>query len=160
MNQHQQRAEAVRHLVDEARRLERTGVNYATLEKIGGLLSALARRAELFPQEEFPLGPDGGIYRLSEDPDHRFALYASAGGRPAKMPPHNHTTWAGIAGVHGAERNVVYERLDNGARDGFVQPSEAPAPGKKVRRGALPSFPAHNFHPTQTPARPGEPPRA
>src|SRR5262249_60246764 len=137
MNQHQQRAEAVRHLVDEARRLERTGVNYATLEKIGGLLSALARRAELFPQEEFPLGPDGGIYRLSEDPDHRFALYASAGGPGKKVPPHNHTTWAGIAGVHGAERNVVYDRLENGAREGLVQLREAAAKRKARKNGAF-----------------------
>ena len=99
INLHQERAAAVQHLVDEARRIEQNGVNHATLEKIGGLLSSLASRAELFPQDEFPLGADGGIYRLSEDPDHRFALYASAGGSAKKVPPHNHTTWAIIAGV-------------------------------------------------------------
>jgi predicted metal-dependent enzyme (double-stranded beta helix superfamily) len=125
MNQHQERTAAVRHLVDEARRIEQNGVNYTTLEKIGGLLASLASRADLFPQDEFPLGADGGIYRLSEDPDHRFALYASAGGAAKKVPPHNHTTWAIIAGVHGAERNVVYERLDNGAQDGIVKLREA-----------------------------------
>src|SRR5215470_4410993 len=155
MNQHQQRAEAVRHLVDEARRLEKTGVSYATLEKIGGLLSALAGRAELFPLEEFPLGPDGGIYRLSEDPDHRFALYASAGGRPAKVPPHNHTTWAIIAGVHGAERNVVYERLDNGSKEGFVQLREAPAKEKTLKRGDVISYLPDDFHHIETPAGSG-----
>src|SRR5258708_32621389 len=98
MNQHQERAAAVRHLVDGARRSEREGVTYATLDKIGGLLSALAGRADLFPQEEVPLGPDGGIYRLSEDPDHRFALYASAGWvRPAE-PPDQHTHRGVISG--------------------------------------------------------------
>jgi predicted metal-dependent enzyme (double-stranded beta helix superfamily) len=132
MNQHQERTAAVRHLVDEARRIEQNGVNYTTLEKIGGLLASLASRAELFPQDDFPLGADGGIYRLSEDPDHRFALYASAGGAGKKVPPHNHTTWAIIAGVHGAERNVVYERLDNGAQPGVVKLREAPA--KESRR--------------------------
>ena len=124
MNQHQERAAAVRQLVDQARDIERSGVNSANLEKIGGLLAALASRAELFPQSEFPLGSDGGIYRLSEDPDHRFALYASAGGPGKKVPPHNHTTWAVIAGVHGAERNVVYDRLDNGAREARQQPAD------------------------------------
>ena len=160
MNQHQQRAEAVRHLVDQARRLEKAGVSYATLEKIGGLLSALAGRAELFPLEEFPLGPDGGIYRLSEDPDHRFALYASAGGRPAKVPPHNHTTWAVIAGVHGAERNVVYERLDNGSpggsHEGYVQLREAPAWEKTLRRVDFICFLADDFHHIETPAGSGD----
>src|SRR5262245_58214996 len=155
MNLHQQRSDAVRHLVDEARQIEKTGVSHATLEKIGGLLSALARRAELFPQEEFPLGPDGGIYRLSEDPDHRFALYASAGGRIKKVPPHNHTTWAVIAGVHGAERNMVYERLDNGAREGFVQLREAPTKEKTLRRGDFICFLPDEFHHIETPSGTG-----
>jgi rhodanese-related sulfurtransferase/predicted metal-dependent enzyme (double-stranded beta helix superfamily) len=155
MNLRQQRAAAVRHLVDETRRLEREGVSYTTLDKIGGLLSELARRAELFPQAEFPLGADGGIYRLSEDADHRFALYASAGGAAKKVPPHNHTTWAIIAGVHGAERNVVYERLDNGSRDGFVQLREAPAKEKTLRRGDVICFLPDDFHHIETPAGTG-----
>src|SRR5215468_10187622 len=156
MNQHQQRAEAVRHLVDEARRLEKAEVSYATLEKIGGLLSALAGRAELFPQAEFPLGADGGIYRLSEDPDHRFALYASAGGAGKKVPPHNHTTWAIIAGVHGAERNVVYDRLDNGARADHVQLREASAKEKTLRRGDVICYLPEDFHHIETPAGSGD----
>ena len=153
---HQERAAAVQHLVDEARRIEQNGVNYATLEKIGGLLSSLASRAELFPQDEFPLGADGGIYRLSEDPDHRFALYASAGGSAKKVPPHNHTTWAIIAGVHGAERNVVYERLDNGAQDGVVKLREAPAKEKTLRRGDFICYLPDDFHHIETPAGEGD----
>lgn len=155
MNLHQERAAAVRRLVDEARTIEKDGVTYANLEKIGGLLSSLARRAELFPQEEFPLGPEGGIYRLSEDPDHRFALYASAGGAGKKVPPHNHTTWAIIAGVHGAERNVVYERLDNGAQESVVQLREAPSKEKTLKRGDVIAFLPDDFHHIETPADSG-----
>jgi len=155
MNLHQERAAAVRRLIDEARTLEKTGVTYATLDKIGGLLSALAGRAELFPQEEFPLGAEGGIYRLSEDPDHRFALYASAGGPGKKVPPHNHTTWAIIAGVHGAERNVVYERLDNGAQEGVVQLREAPSKEKTLKRGDVIAFLPEDFHHIETPVDSG-----
>src|SRR4051812_32533070 len=117
MTLHQERAAAVRRLIDESRAIEKAGVTRASLEKIGGLLAALAGRAELFPQEGFPLGARGGFYRGAEDPAHRSALSASAGGAGKKAPPHNHTTWAIIAGVHGAERNVVYDRLDNGARE-------------------------------------------
>jgi len=156
MNQHHERTAAVRQLVDQARRIEQAGVNYVTLEKIGGLVAALASRADLFPQDEFPLGPDGGIYRLSEDPDHRFALYASAGGAGKKVPPHNHTTWAIIAGVHGAERNVVYERLDNGAREGVVQLREAPAKEKTLRRGDVICYLPDDFHHIETPAGSGD----
>ncbi len=155
MNLHQERAAAVRRLIDEARAIEKQGVNYANLDRIGGLLSSLARRAELFPQAEFPLGADGGIYRLSEDPDHRFALYASAGGPGKKVPPHNHTTWAIIAGVHGAERNVVYDRLDNGAQDGVVQLREAPSKEKTLKRGDVIAFLPDDFHHIETPVDSG-----
>ncbi|WP_395713432.1 rhodanese-like domain-containing protein [Reyranella sp.] len=156
MTLHIERAAAVRRLVDETRRIEAEGVSYALLDRIGGLLAALASRAELFPQAEFPLGPDGGIYRLSEDPDHRFALYASAGGAGKKVPPHNHTTWAIIAGVHGAERNVVYERLDNGAQEGVVKLREAPAKEKTLRRGDVISYLPDDFHHIETPAGSGD----
>ena len=155
MNLHQERAAAVRRLIDEARTIEKDGVTYASLEKIGGLLSSLASRADLFPQEEFPLGAEGGIYRLSEDPDHRFALYASAGGAGKKVPPHNHTTWAIIAGVHGAERNVVYERLDNGAQEGVVQLREAPSKEKTLKRGDMIAFLPDDFHHIETPVDSG-----
>ncbi|TAJ94743.1 MAG: hypothetical protein EPO10_02675 [Reyranella sp.] len=155
MNLHQERAAAVRRLIDEARAIEKQGVNYANLDRIGGLLSSLARRTELFPQEEFPLGADGGIYRLSEDPDHRFALYASAGGPGKKVPPHNHTTWAIIAGVHGAERNVVYERLDNGAQEGVVRLREAPSKEKTLKRGDVIAFLPDDFHHIETPVDSG-----
>src|SRR6266478_3113984 len=153
---YQERARAVRSLVEQAREIEKTGVTHANLHKIGGLVASLARRAELFPQEEFPLGPDGGIYRLSEDPDHRFALYASAGGAGKKVPPHNHTTWAIIAGVHGAERNVVYERLDNGAQEGVVKLREAPAKEKTLRRGDVICYLPDDFHHIETPAGSGD----
>jgi len=155
MNLHQERAAAVRRLIDEARTIEKSGVTAANLDKIGGLLSSLASRADLFPQDEFPLGADGGIYRLSEDPDHRFALYASAGGPGKKVPPHNHTTWAIIAGVHGAERNVVYERLDNGAQENVVQLREAPAKEKTLKRGDVIAFLPDDFHHIETPVGSG-----
>ncbi|HTE82727.1 MAG TPA: rhodanese-like domain-containing protein, partial [Reyranella sp.] len=155
MTMHQERAAAVRQLVDQARAIEKSGVTTANLGKIGGLLTSLARRADLFPQDEFPLGPDGGIYRLSEDPDHRFALYASAGGPGKKVPPHNHTTWAIIAGVHGEERNVVYDRLDNGAQADKVQLREATAKEKTLRNGDVIAYLPDDFHHIETPVGSG-----
>jgi len=155
MSLHQERAAAVRQLVDQAKQLEKAGVTTQTLDKIGGLLAGLARRTDLFPADEFPLGADGGIYRLSEDPDHRFTLYASAGGPGKKVPPHNHTTWAIIAGVHGAERNVVYDRLDNGARPDHVQLRENSAKEKTLRTGDVISYLPEDFHHIETPAGSG-----
>jgi predicted metal-dependent enzyme (double-stranded beta helix superfamily) len=36
-------------------------------------------------------------------------------------PPHNHGTWAIVAGVDGPERNVFWERLDDGLREGYAE---------------------------------------
>lgn len=113
---------AVKDTVAAVRRIEREkGVNAATLEAIKAELLKLARHRELFPIKHFPVAPhegNGVIYRLSEDPDHRFALYASTGVPGKGVHPHDHTTWAVIVGVHGDEHNVFYRRSDDGSRPG------------------------------------------
>src|SRR6266566_8170604 len=110
------RAAAVAETVAAIRGIEREmGVTPAALEQIREKLIALASRTELFPEASFPVpsGKPGRGYRLAEDADHRFALYASAGAPGRAAPPHNHTTWAAIAGVYGEEHNVFYRRADD-----------------------------------------------
>lgn len=84
----------------------------AQLESAAGLLRALATRTELFDAETFALHPErpATIYRLAEDVDGAYALYLSLGEAGKAQPPHDHTTWAIIAGVRGEERNEVYAR--------------------------------------------------
>jgi rhodanese-related sulfurtransferase/predicted metal-dependent enzyme (double-stranded beta helix superfamily) len=115
MSVHEARAAAVAATLGKVRTIETEhGVTRDVLERCKGLLVELASRTELFPPEHFPVnGGHGTVYRLSEDPDRRFALYASAGVPGKKAPPHNHTTWAVISGVYGDEHNVFYERTDN-----------------------------------------------
>jgi rhodanese-related sulfurtransferase/predicted metal-dependent enzyme (double-stranded beta helix superfamily) len=110
------RAEAVAETIAAIRGIEsELGVTPAALDRIRETLIALATRSELFPEASFPIpaGAMGRAYRLAEDPDHRFALYASAGSPGRAAPPHNHTTWAVIAGVYGEEHNVFYRRTDD-----------------------------------------------
>lgn len=112
------RRAGVRAAVDNIRRLEQEhGVSRDMLECVKPELLALAAQRDWFPMADFPLGTehDGVIYRLWEDPGHRFALFASVG-RPGKVRSiHNHTTWAVITGVHGDEHNLCYERIDDGS---------------------------------------------
>jgi len=84
----------------------------AQLDAAAALLRGLAGRAELFAAEAFPVHPErpGTIYRLAEDTDGAYALYLSLGEVGKAQPPHDHTTWAIIAGVRGDERNEVYAR--------------------------------------------------
>jgi len=116
----QARKEAVSQAIDRMRVLERElGISPAMLERVKPLVLNLASRRELFPREDFPLpGGKSVIYRLAEDADHRFALYMSCGVPNKRVPPHNHTTWAVIAGVDGEEENFFYERTDDGSVPG------------------------------------------
>lgn len=93
------------------------------LDLIVKVLGSLAEHADLFTFEDFPLpkagsGTENCLYRLSEDPDHRFALYVNVS-RPGKSSaPHNHTTWAVVVGVRGEELNRLYRREDDGSIPG------------------------------------------
>ena len=109
---------AVAEAIDTFRRIEaEKGVTPEALAEMQPILIELASRKELFPPEDFPVaaGKTGTIYCLSEDDDHRFALYASAGAPGKYQPPHDHTTWAVIAGVYGDEHNKFFDRTDDGS---------------------------------------------
>ncbi|HEX2112954.1 MAG TPA: rhodanese-like domain-containing protein [Alphaproteobacteria bacterium] len=147
MSVHERRAAAVAQTMDAIRRIEAAkGVTPAALEDIKTELIQLASRTELFPRAHFPVpaGSHGMVYRLSEDADLRFALYASAGVPGKAQPPHNHTTWASIAGVYGDEHNVFYERIDN--RDTPGQGRLRRTGEQTVRRGNAVAFMPDDFH--------------
>ena len=117
------RIQAVSNAVGRIRKIEKEmGANYDGLKKIRDELVDLTRDKSLFPRDHFPLSESGesAIYRLSEDEDHRFALYGSAGAAGKSVPPHNHTTWAVIVGVHGDELNRFYEQISGQAKPGHA----------------------------------------
>ena len=117
-----ERRAAVADAIAKARAIEaEKGVTREALEEIREVMVALAKRRELFPRAVFKAHgprPDDRIYRLSEDEGHRFALYINCGEPGTKTPPHDHTTWAVIAGIDGEEHQWIYRRTDDGSVDG------------------------------------------
>lgn len=102
------------------------------------ILTDLAADAKLWAVEDFPIGGDRlwGVYEVHEDPDGRFALYASAAHPGHAQPPHNHTTWACIAGVAGVEINRLY-RIDAGGR--------IPGPSRLTKVAEIPVGPGDSI---------------
>jgi predicted metal-dependent enzyme (double-stranded beta helix superfamily) len=70
-----------------------------------------------------------GAHLLHEEPDHSLAVLAGAWLPGRGAPPHNHGTWAVVAGVEGPEKNIFWERLDDGSRPGHA---ESRVQGEKV----------------------------
>ncbi len=62
-----------------------------------------------------------GVHLLHEEPDHTLAIFAIAWLAGRGIPAHNHGTWAVVAGVDGDEHNINWERLDDGAREGYAE---------------------------------------
>lgn len=124
MDRAAERRKEIESAVADIRDIEkREGVNPVSLARIKARLIKLAARTDLFDPQDYP-PPEAGqklrscLYRLSEDPDHRFALYANASHGGYGTPAHNHTTWAVIVGVTGEEQNRFYDRSpDGGVRE-------------------------------------------
>jgi len=92
----------------------------AAIEEVQATVLALAHQRHLWALKDFPIpaGQLWGVYEVNQDADGRFAMYASAAHPGHSQPPHNHTTWACIAGVSGVEKNILWRRISGGVKPG------------------------------------------
>jgi predicted metal-dependent enzyme (double-stranded beta helix superfamily) len=83
---------------------------------------ALARETWLSPKLYGVDPAQGfGVHLLHEEADHTLAVMAVAWAPGRGAPPHNHGTWAVVAGVDGPETNIFWKRLDDGTRPGHAE---------------------------------------
>jgi len=115
------RDEAVKTAMMKVRAIEvAQGVTRQAVTDMRDVLIDLAKRRDLFPLADFPppdpsMARKNALYRLSEDADHRFALYVQLSMGGTNSPAHDHTTWAVIVGMEGKELNRLYDPSDDGA---------------------------------------------
>lgn len=88
----------------------------------------LARRAALskanwLEDHMYDANPDQGfgVYLLHEERDHTLAVFAVSWLPNRGTPPHDHGTWALVAGVDGRETNEFFERVDDRSRPGYAE---------------------------------------
>jgi predicted metal-dependent enzyme (double-stranded beta helix superfamily) len=96
-------------------------------DEIIGQIAPLARRLAVdkswLDQEHYMADPEQGfgVHVLHEEPDHSLAVFAVSWLPGRGTPPHDHGTWAIVAGVEGVERNVRYRRLDDRSRPDYAE---------------------------------------
>jgi predicted metal-dependent enzyme (double-stranded beta helix superfamily) len=84
--------------------------------------AALAKESWLNPYL-YEADPEQGfsIHLLHEEPDHTLAIFSVSWLPGRGTPPHDHGTWALVAGVDGLEMNKFFERLDDRTRPGHAE---------------------------------------
>ncbi|MDJ0957253.1 MAG: cysteine dioxygenase family protein [Arenicellales bacterium] len=83
---------------------------------VGPLAQRLALQKSWLQQEHYDCDSEQGFlaHLLHEEPDHTLAVFVVSWLPSRGAPPHDHGTWAVVAGVEGVERNIRYKRLDDG----------------------------------------------
>ncbi len=111
----------------------------------------LARRAALskanwLEDRMYQADPDQGfgVYLLHEERDHTLAVLAVSWLPNRGTPPHDHGTWALVAGVDGHEKNEFFERVDDRSRLGYAELKKI---GEKVFKvGNVVAMPTGTIH--------------
>jgi len=84
--------------------------------------AALAKESWLKPGHYEAAQQQGfGVHLLHEEPDHTLAIFAVSWLPGRGTPPHDHGTWALVAGVDGPEKNQFFERVDDRSRQGYAE---------------------------------------
>ena len=85
-----------------------------------------------------------GVYLLQEEHDHTLAVLAVSWLPNRGTPPHDHGTWALVAGVDGPEKNEFFERVDDRSRPGYADLKKI---GEKVFEvGDVAAMPTGTIH--------------
>ncbi len=116
---------SIKHLVADLRRItSETTDEHEILSRVRPLARRAALSRDVWLQKRFySADPDQGfgLHMLHEERDHSLAVFAVSWLPNRGAPPHNHGTWAVVVGVDGPEKNVFFERTDDGSRSGYAE---------------------------------------
>lgn len=110
--------------VEDLRRIARASANEdEIISRVGPLARRLALAKDWLDPKHYRADSEQGfgVHLLHEEPDHTLAVFVVSWLPGRGAPPHDHGTWAIVAGVEGVERNVRYRRLDDRSRHGYAE---------------------------------------
>jgi predicted metal-dependent enzyme (double-stranded beta helix superfamily) len=114
----------LKRLVSHLRELKREAADEAQMLEVIPLLAqrmVASRHNWLRPHMCVPSeGSGAGLFALHEEADHSLSIVVVTWLPGDETPPHDHGTWAVIAGLEGHETNHWWKRLDDGSRPGYA----------------------------------------
>ena len=112
-----------RYIEDLRRVLAETDDETEIIARVGPLAQRAAQEKDWLQPKHYEVDAEQGfgVHLLHEEPDHSLAVFLLAWLPGRGTPPHDHGTWAVVAGVEGVERNIRYERLDDRTRPGYAE---------------------------------------
>jgi len=114
---------ALDQYVEDLRRITRETDNEdEIISRVGPLAQRLAIEKDWLQQKHYEADAEHGfgVHLLHEEPDHTLAVFVVSAARSWRSP-HDHGTWAVVAGVERVERNIHYSRVDDGSRPDYAE---------------------------------------
>lgn len=133
--------------VDDLRRISaRSRDEREIMSKVRPLAKRLALAKTWLEPEHYECDQKQGfgVHLLHEEPDHSLAVFAVAWLPGRGAPPHDHGTWAVVAGVDGPEENTFWDRVDDGSRDGHAEIEKRAV--KSFAEGEVIAMPPGHIH--------------
>ena len=110
------------------------------------LVQRFAKSSSWRKPDHYKVDPEQGfgVYPLHEEPDRSLAVFAVSWSPGRGTPPHDHGIWSVVVGVDGPEKNLFWERVDDGSRSGYAELRKI---GEKVfGPGEVLAMPAGTIH--------------
>ena len=92
------------------------------IRRVGPLTQQMALEKNWLQRHHYDCDTTQGFtaHLLHEEPDHTLAVFVVSWLPGRGAPPHDHGTWAVVAGVEGIENNLRYKRVDDRTRAGHA----------------------------------------
>ena len=92
------------------------------VQRVAPLAKRLVDDPHWVKPEYYECCPDQGfgVHLLHEDEDHHNAIFVIAWLPKHGIKPHNHNTWAVVAGIDGTESETLWHRKDDRMRMGYA----------------------------------------
>ena len=115
---------SIAQYVDDLRRITaETAAENDIFEQVAPLAKRLANEDNWIEDRFYEPDEETGFsaFLLHEEKDHSLAVLAVSWTPGMGVGPHDHGTWAVVAGVDGIERNIRYQRLDDRSNPDYAE---------------------------------------